>query len=310
MSTLRRAAVSHARCLTPPPLAPGARVALVSPAGPLRGRADLERAEANARSLGWDPVVGPHALDRAGYFAGDDADRLADLNAALRDPGVDGIWCVRGGYGAMRILPGIDWDALRARPRLLVGYSDITALHLGALAAGVGTLHGPTARAELTPFTRDSLVRAASLRTDPAGAAPAARMLRGGRAAGPLVGGNLALVSALVGTPWAARLDGAILVLEDVNEAVYRIDRMLTQLRLSGDLAGVAGIAFGQCTACPEASDDGARTLDEVLREHADALGVPCVAGIPLGHVDDQWTLPLGSWAELDADERTLRVMA
>jgi len=297
------------RCLTPPSLAPGARVALVCPAGPLRGAADLERAEANARSLGWDPVVGRHALDRRGYFAGDDAARLGDLNAALRDPGIDGIWCVRGGYGAMRILPGVDWDALVRRPRVLLGYSDITALHLGALAAGVGTLHGPTARAELTDFSRDSLVRAASLGSDPCGTAPSARTLRGGRAAGPLVGGNLALVAALVGTPWAAQLTGAILVLEDVNEAVYRVDRMLTQLRLAGALEGLAGIAFGHCTSCEEESDDGARTLDDVIREHAEALDVPCLAGIPLGHIDDQWTLPLGTRAELDADARTLQVV-
>jgi muramoyltetrapeptide carboxypeptidase len=126
---------------------------------------------------------------------------------------------------------------------------------------------------------------------------------------GTLVGGNLALVAALVGTRWAARLDGAILVLEDVNEAVYRVDRMLMQLRLAGAFQGLRGIAFGHCTDCPAESDDGARTLDEVLAEHADALGIPCLAGIPLGHIDDQWTLPLGARAHLDADGRTLHVV-
>ncbi len=296
--------------MLPPHLASGARVALVCPAGPLRGAADLARAEANARRLGWEPVVGRYVLERSGYFAGTDEERLTDLNAAIRDPRIDGVWCVRGGYGAMRILPGVDFAALRARPKALLGYSDVTALHLGALAAGVGAFHGPTARAELTAFSLDSLARAVSLGADPCGGAPAARTLRGGSAAGPLVGGNLALVAALVGTPWAARLDGAILVLEDVNEAVYRVDRMLMQLRLSGALAGVRGIAFGHCTGCPPESDDGARALDEVLAEHAEALGVPCLAGVPLGHVDDQWTLPLGSRAELDADARTLAVAA
>ena len=293
----------------PPVLAPGARVALIAPAGPLRGEPDVERGIANARALGWEPAVGTHVLRRTGYFAGTDAERLADLNAALADPRIDGIWCLRGGYGCMRLLDGVDFDAMRARPRTLVGFSDVTALHaaLGARAALV-TMHGPVARNPLTGFSRDSLVRAVARRDDPCGTAPGARTLRGGRAEGRLAGGNLALVAALCGTPWAPDLRDAILVLEDVNEAVYRVDRMLMQLRLAGVLDGVRAIAFGHCTDCPEQSDDGARTLDDVLREHADWLRVPCLAGIPMGHVDDQWTIPLGAFATLDGDARTLVV--
>jgi muramoyltetrapeptide carboxypeptidase len=305
--------------LRPPPLAPGARVALVSPAGPLRGEADLERAVRNARAFGWEPTIGVHALARRGYFAGSDAQRLADLNEALADGAVDGVWCVRGGYGAMRLLPGVDYDALRRRPKPIVGYSDVTALHAAAgRVAGLVSYHGPTARAELTPFSRDSLARAVGGGgDDPCGAAldaprrddaPAPRTLRGGRARGVLAGGNLALVAALTGTPYAPRLDEAILVLEDVNEAVYRVDRMLRQLLLAGALAGVRGIAFGRCTACPEESDDGARTLAEVVAEIADALAVPCALHLPVGHIDDQWTVPLGAVAELDADALTLTV--
>jgi muramoyltetrapeptide carboxypeptidase len=125
---------------------------------------------------------------------------------------------------------------------------------------------------------------------------------------GVLAGGNLALVAALAGTPYAPRLDDAILVLEDVNEAVYRVDRMLRQLLLAGLLDGVRGIAFGRCTACAEESDDGARTLADVVGEIADTLGVPCALHLPVGHIDDQWTVPLGAVAELDADALTLRV--
>jgi muramoyltetrapeptide carboxypeptidase len=294
----------------PPPLAPGARVALVAPAGPLRGSEELERAVDNARALGWEPVTAPHALDRAGYFAGADARRAADFNAALRDPRVDGVWCLRGGYGAMRILPAVDWDALVRHPKAIVGYSDITALHAAAgRHAGVVSYHGPTARAVLTAFSRHSLERAlAANGGDPCGEWPAAATLRGGRARGRLAGGNLALVAALVGTPYAPDLDGAILVLEDVNEGVYRVDRMLQQLLLAGALDGVRGIAFGHCTNCEEESDDGARRLADVVGETAAALGVPCVLGIPVGHIDDQWTLPLGAEAELDADARSLHV--
>ena len=136
-----------------------------------------------------------------------------------------------------------------------------------------------------------------------------ARVVRPGRATGRLEGGNLAVFAALVGTPYLPSLDGAILVLEDVNEAVYRIDRMLVQLRLSGALHGVRGIVFGECTNCPEESDDGARSLDEVLVELAQSLRVPCLAGVPVGHVTEQWTLPLGALAELDAEGKTLSVL-
>lgn len=297
--------------LWPPALGPGARVALVAPAGPLRDRGDLERAVANARSFGWDTVVGPHALDHADYFAGTDADRLADLNAALRDPSIDAVWCLRGGYGAMRLLPGIDYDALAVRPRALVGYSDITALHLACAARvpGLVTYHGPTARGELTPFSRASLTAALVTRADPCGSAPAARMLREGTATGRLAGGNVALLAALVGTPYAPRFDGALVVLEDVTEAIYRIDRMLRQMLLAGTFDGCRAIAFGHCTHCPEEyEDDGRRTLDSVVREIADAVGVPALVGVPVGHVADQWTLPFGATATLDADARTLYV--
>ena len=295
----------------PRPLTPGARVALVAPAGPLRNADELERAVSNARSLQWEPVIGQHVLARRGYFAGDDAVRAADLTAAISDPDIAGIWCVRGGYGAMRVLPDIDFTPLQRRPKALLGFSDITALHAAmSTRCDVISFHAPTARQALSPCSRDSLVRASIAQSDSCGLAPDARTLRGGAASGVLAGGNLALLAALCGTPFAPDLRGAIVVLEDINEAVYRVDRMLRQLLLAGALDGCSAIAFGHCTACAEESDDGARTLDEVLTEIADALGVPCLAGIPVGHIADQWTLPLGAPAELDADARRLTVIA
>ena len=294
----------------PPPLAAGARVALVAPAGQLRGTDDVARAEANSRALGWEPRVGPHALERHGYFAGRDADRLADLNAALADDTVDAVWCLRGGYGAMRLLPHLDYAAVARRPKTLLGYSDITALHAAIGGrANLVTLHGPVARNPLTPFSRDSLERAAIRAEDSCGVAPGARVIRPGRTEGRLAGGNLALLAALAGTPWAPKLDGAILVLEDINEAIYRVDRMLVQLQLAGMLAGVRAIVFGHCTDCAEEEGEGRRTLDDVLREVADALAIPCLAGVPLGHIDDQWTFPLGATAEVDAREGRVTVL-
>jgi muramoyltetrapeptide carboxypeptidase len=287
-------------------------VALVAPSGPIH-EADVDRAIANARSFGWEPVVGANVLQRYSYFAATDARRLDDLNAALRDDGVDGVWCIRGGYGMMRILDGVDYEALVRHPRPIMGYSDITALHAAVNhRARMVSYHAPVARATLTDFTRDSLERAVVRGVGSCGAAPAARTLRGGVARGRLAGGNLSLMSSLAGTPFLPDLDGAILVLEDVNEGLYRVDRMLMQLLLAGALGKLAGIAFGQCTGCDadESLDDArlSRTLDDVLREIAETLDVPCITGIPLGHIDDQWTIPLGASAELDADACTLTV--
>jgi len=295
-----------------PTIAAGARVALVAPAGPLSGETDLQRAQDNARTLGWVPFVGAHVLAREGYLAGADGQRLADLNLAFTDDAIDAIWCLRGGYGVMRVLDQIDYAALRRRPKPIVGYSDITALHAAvATRCEVVSFHGPTARAPLTEFSRDSLQRALS-GVDSCGTASRSTTLCSGRARGRLVGGNLAILCALVGTPYEPDYRDAILVVEDVNEAVYRIDRMLTQLRLAGRLATCRGIVFGQFSDVPTDAPEevlGARTLDDVLREVAAALKIPCIAGAPIGHLADQWTIPLGADAELDAEARTLRIL-
>ena len=285
---------------TPPALGAGARVALLSPAGPLAGAADLERAEHNVRALGWEPHAYPHALAREGYLAGDDASRLADLNAAIRDPRIDAIWCLRGGYGAMRVLHAIDYDALRRAPKAIIGYSDITALHLAVRArSSIASFHGPTARAVLTPFSHRSLLCAASHAGDPFVGGSPLTWLQEGRATGPLEGGNLALICSLLGTPYAARFDGAMLVLEDVNEPLYRIDRMLRQLVLSGALARVAGLCFGSFSDRDDETDAAPRSLDVLFKEAAMHVRGPVVCDVPCGHVADQWTFPLGARAEL-----------
>ena len=295
-----------------PSLGTGARVSLVAPAGPLHGEADLERAMLNVRSFGWMPTRGKHVLARDGYLAGNDSDRSADANAALADDTIDAVWCLRGGYGVMRILETLDYAALRRRPKAIIGYSDITALHSAiATRCELITFHGPTARATLTDFSRESLARALT-GADSCGVAHGAEVLHGGRARGRLVGGNLAILSALAGTPYAPDYTDAILVVEDVNEAVYRIDRMLTQLRLAGALQKCRAVVFGQFADIPQDSPEeslGARTLRDVLRETAAIADVPCIAGAPVGHVADQWTLPLGATAELDADARVLRIL-
>ena len=297
-------------------LTDGARVALVAPSGPLATPADLEHAIENVERFGWIPRTGQYVLARDGYLAGSDAQRLDDLNRALHDDHIDAVWCIRGGYGLTRILDGVAYDALRKRPKPIIGYSDVTALHAAvARECHIITYHGPTARSTITPFSRNSFERALIFGTDPCGTAHSARTIRPGTARGRLVGGNLALITALIGTRYALDLDQAILVLEDVNEPVYRIDRMLRQLWMSGALANITALAIGHCT---EGDDDHVpsespeaftrRTLDDVLREVAEAFQIPCVAGLPVGHIDDQWTLPLGALATLDAEMLTLTI--
>lgn len=293
-----------------PPLKPGARVALVAPAGTLTGPEDVERGEANARSLGWEPRTGANVMKRHRYFAGTDAERLRDLNDAIQDDEIDAIWCLRGGYGAMRLLPEVDFDSLAHRPKPVIGFSDLTSL-LSAVTgrSRIVCFHGPTARVRLTDFSRASLVAALVDGADPCGAAPNARTLRGGAAEGRLAGGNLALVAAMIGTRFAPDLDDSILFLEDIGERTYRVDRMLRQIYLSGALERCRGIVFGECTDCQESSASGSRELDEILTEIAELADVPCITGAPIGHIDDQWTLPVGARARLDADARTLNVL-
>ena len=292
------------------PLAEGSRVALVAPSGILPDPAHVERARENVRSLGWDPVMGSNVSRLHGYLAGTDEQRLADLNAALADDSIDAIWCVRGGYGAMRLLPGIDYKSLEQRPRPFIGFSDITAFHAAIWReCEIVSFHGPTARGELSDFSRDSLRRAVVDQTDSCGIASDGRVLRPGRAKGRLAGGNLALVASLMGTPWSVDFDGAILVIEDIDEAVYRVDRMMRQLLLSGALSSCVALVAGDFRPPQGETSEQNRLLDEVIGEAAEEAGIPCLAGAPFGHISDQWTIPLGATAELDTESKSLRVM-
>lgn len=293
------------------PLRDGSRVGLVAPSGILPDPGHIARAEENVRSLGWIPVTGGNVSRVHRYLAGTDDERIADLNNAIRDESVDAIWCIRGGYGAMRLLRDIDYAALKAHPRPFIGFSDITAFHSAIWKeCGIVSFHGPTARGELTDFSRTSLVRAIVDQTPSCGAAPDARVLKSGKAKGRLAGGNLALVASLMGTPWSVDFDGAILVLEDVDEAVYRVDRMMRQLVLAGALSKCVAIVAGNFRPPANETNEQNRFLDEVLAEAAEEAGIPCLAGAPFGHIPDQWTIPLGADAELDTDSKSLEIVS
>lgn len=297
--------------IRPPRLQPGSRVALVAAAGPIP-EGGVERAMERVRTFGWEPVAGRYCRGRRGYLAGSDAERADDLNAALRDPAIDAVWFLRGGYGTMRILDAVDWPALARHPKPLIGYSDNTAVHLGANAVGVVAFHGPHPHTPAFPdFARDNLLRVLAS-PEPAGVLPfpdggAGETVAGGAAEGPLVGGNLSLLSSTLGTPYAVQPEGAILFLEEVGESPYRLDRMLSHLKLAGVLDAVAGIAVGGITEVP--GENGDALAREVLHDRLGGLGVPVALGFPFGHFDDNWTLPMGLRARLDADAGTLALL-
>lgn len=298
------------------PVAPpdGARVALVAASGPVPD-GGVDRAIARVESMGWVPVLGPAAHLRTGYLAGRDEARLKDLQAAIDSDENDLIWLLRGGYGMMRLLPHLDLTGLRERPRPLIGFSDVTAFHLAARRQGLVTFHGPhAATPDLPDFSLAALrtmlePRAAGILPFPKGGPQQGTTLVAGVAEGRLIGGNLALIVATVGTPYQIDPAGAILLIEDIGEAAYRVDRMLTQLLLAGCLDGAAGIALGGFTARPDLDSPGYIDSLEIVAERLGRLGIPIVADLPFGHISETWTLPEGVLARLDASAGTLEIL-
>ncbi|MGW3519023.1 S66 peptidase family protein [Streptomyces hydrogenans] len=296
----------------PARLRPGDRVAVVAPSGPVPGPA-LAAGLDVLRGWGLDPVVAPHVLDThpdIGHLAGTDRDRARDLTEAWCDPTVAGVLCARGGYGAQRMVDLLDWTAIRAAgPKAFVGYSDVTALHEAlAVRAGFAALHGPMPAVSVfadDPATRESLratlfepetVRVLGLGT--------ARPLVPGRAAGVTLGGCASLLAADLATPHARpSARGGLLLLEDVGEEPYRLDRILTQLLRSGWLDGVAGVALGSWAECGPYEE-----VRAVLADRLGGLGVPVVEELGFGHGPTALTVPLGLPAVLDADAGTLTV--
>ena len=293
----------------PPALRRGDAVGLIAPASPPETY-DVELARAHVESFGLVPVLGEHVRAHDGYLAGTDAERAADFNRMARDRSIRAIVAVRGGYGTMRILEALDYAALRDDPKIVMGFSDLTAiLNAVTMRSQIVTFHGPLGShgsswsgqerglIEQTLFSQRAI---GTLKV------PNPHRIAGGRARGRLAGGNLALVSALIGTPYAIPSTASLLFLEETEEAPYRIDRMLTQLDLAGDLRAAHGLLFGQCTKCvgeaptPPASD--------VIAQGLRAAGRPALAGAPFGHIPSQWILPIGLPAELDADAATLTI--
>jgi muramoyltetrapeptide carboxypeptidase len=305
-----------------PRLRAGDTVGLIEPAGFTEDRFDLAMVLDTVRAMELVPKPAPHVLKRYGYLAGSDQDRAADINAMYTDKDVRAVLAVRGGWGCARVLPYLDWEAIRANPKLLVGFSDITALHLAMAAKNAcPTIHGPNAANSWGALSWDSFRRLAFAGETPTWRPPPAsedrlaprsgiRTFRPGKASGRLLGGNLATLAALVGTPYLPDFTGAILFLEETGEAEYRLDRMLTQLGLAGILGKLAGVVFGQCTRCTgDEPNYSGFTVSEVLDQHFAPLGVPAFQGALFGHIANQFSMPVGIRAEIDAEAGTIAML-
>lgn len=289
--------------IKPPRLMKGDTLGVIAPAGPvtpsqLRSGLDL------LESKGFRVILGRHLYENKGYLAGDDKSRLEDLHAMFRNDEIRALLCARGGYGVLRLLEGIDYDLIRSHPKVLVGYSDVTALLLALhRKTGLVTFHGPMVRGLSRDRGRNLRLLLGRLMSGRQAGMDlsSARVLRAGKAVGNLVGGNLCLLSRLLGTPFMPSLKGAILFLEDRGEAPYRIDRMMTHLRLSGSLNGVQGVLGGEFAGCGDLS-----LIDEILLDVLPSVDIPVVTGLPLGHGRKNMTLPIGIRAALDTDKSEL----
>lgn len=303
------------RPVRPPRLRPGDTVALLSPASPPAPASRLAQARRALEALGFRVRVGRSAGRRLGYLAGSDQERAADLAAAFHDPRIKGIFATRGGYGCSRLLERFDPDLARRHPKAVVGYSDLTTLHLALQRAGLVSFWGPMpgTAAGLDPSSRRWLKRA--LMSDrplgPLPVLPRAETLRAGRAEGPLTGGTLTLLAASLGTPYAVETAGRIVFLEDVGEEPYRIDRLLTQLLAAGLLRDAAGIALGGFTDLGPRTFPRSRSLSlrEVWADRLRPLGIPVLSGLTVGHLRGQPTLPYGARARLEAGSRRLTLL-
>jgi len=298
----------------PPPLPAGGRIGVVAPAGPIRPAA-LEEGLAYLRGRGFEVVEGKHVRCRHGYLAGTDAQRAADLNRAMADPRLDAVVFARGGYGCGRILEDLDFAPLRSRPKLFLGYSDLTAFYAALRrATGIAGFYGPMV---LNFNGAGKEFREASLWSVLSRSAgwnqfrlPRRGILREGRSEGMLIGGCLSILVSLLGTPFDLDTRGAILFWEEVDEEPYRIDRMLNHLRSAGKLEDLRGMVVGRLERCGPKGKTPGLPLAEIVNDHLRGTRFPVVLGFPAGHAPGKLTLPLGLPARLDTGARLLEILA
>jgi muramoyltetrapeptide carboxypeptidase len=302
----------------------GDTVALICPSSRPFDPGRIAQSQRFLEAEGFWVIVGKHVLKRYGNFAGTDQERLEDFHEVWANPDIKAVICERGGNGAARLLPHLDYDLIRANPKILIGYSDITALHLAIhKMTGLITLHGSVALDALaTPYTYERYIQALTSR-EPLGAIPdppvAAHplpyppyrmVIRTGRASGRLIGGNLTLIMETMGTPYEIDASGKILFVEDLNSEPHDYDAAFTQLRQAGKLHSAAGIIVGQCAGSdPHGTFVSNFSLEDLIEQHMGDLGIPVIYGLRLGHTPDQCVLPIGAQATLTATDEAVEII-
>jgi len=289
--------------IKPPRLKEGDRIGVVAPAGPVL-KDEIQPGLDFLKSLGFEPVCSPHLYDQKGYLAGEDKARLKDLHAMFSDKKIKAVFCARGGYGTHRILQELDYGLFSRNPKILVGYSDITALLFALFKkSGLISLHGPVLRDLLKGGGRNAALLMKLMTSDGLITMnfPNGTTIRKGKAEGVVLGGNLRMICHLIGTPFLPSFKGKLLFMEDKGEPLYRIDRMLTHLFLSGEMEKCAGLMIGSFEEC----GDSASVFD-LFRERCSRLSVPIVSGLPVGHGEQNVPLPIGARAVLDTRTMSL----
>jgi muramoyltetrapeptide carboxypeptidase len=309
--------------IKPKRLSPGDTIGVISPASPSENRSEVFRAKEYIEAMGYNVVIGKNVNKTRGITAASEEDRLDDIHEMFRRDDVDAVFVTQGGYGCAQLLRNLDFDLIKEHPKILTGFSDITALHLAInKVCDMVTFHAPgMARfndEELTEYTKESFFRNLTS-PDPPGeikkASPKKWLvsISGGTCEAPVIGGNLTLICASLGTPWEIDTKGKILFFEDVEAEPWVMDHMLSHLRNAGKLDDAAGFVIGECTDCvPRKNDPGYFTdlsIEDVFEYYLKPLGKPVLYGLPMGHSDDLATLPLGVMTRLDADKKTFTVL-
>ena len=288
-------------------------IGLVAPASPIYDSSQFDEMISTLNELGFNLKLGQHVQDQYGYLAGTDEDRAQDLMSMFTDPEVDAILCVRGGWGCNRIIDLLDYEIIKANPKPLIGFSDITSLHNALLSkTGLVSFHGPVGKSEWNSFTKNSFEEVLinkkrgvyeldELQID-------AFTITKGTAEGPLLGGNLSVLVAMLGSDYLPSFDNAILFLEDVGEDVYRLDRMLTQLKLNGILDQISGFIFGKCTNCDAGSNS--LTIPQLFDDLIKPLNIPAYYGAMISHEKLNVTIPVGIRARMNAEEMKFEALS
>lgn len=303
--------------IKPRALNPGDTIALIAPSSPTT-KENVERAKNKLMEMGFKVKIGRSCYEAYGYLSGTDEIRANDINQMFSDSQVDGIICLRGGYGTPRILDLIDYNIIRNNPKVFVGYSDITALHLAfTQISNLITFHGPMASSDIignfSEFSRTSLLKAIT-NTEPVGniynpQGEEIITMNGGIAEGSIIGGNLSLIVDTIGTPYEIDLKGKILFIEEIGEDPYKIDRMINQLRLTGKLKEAEGIILGDFKNCDSSKHSESLTLEQIFNDHIKPIGKPTISNLRAGHCEPMITLPFGVKARLDADKKELTIL-